>query len=509
MEIKTIAGDIARIKADAIIVNLLEGSKKLDGGLARIDQALDGAISHLIRRGEIKGKLKEATLLHSLGKLPAERVVVIGLGKKKELTLDKVRQAVAEACRLLRRKNAGNIAITPVGAGLVGITPEMAAQTIAEGALLGLYTFRQHITKKPEHGEIKRLTIVGADKAEVALLEQGSRKGRILAEAANLARDMVNEPANYETPAQMANTAAEAAKSYGLEVEVLEREQMRKLGMGALLGVAQGSEQPPKFIILRYKGGKSSDIDLLLAGKAITFDSGGISIKPSEGMGEMKGDMAGGAAVIAAMSAVAQLKPNINVTALIPATENLPSGRAVKPGDVLTAMNGKTIEIISTDAEGRMILADALSYASTLKAKRIVDVATLTGACMVALGKICSGAFANNQELANAVVTAGNEAGERIWQMPMFEEYKEQNKSDVADIKNAGGRYGGAITAAQFLAEFAGDTPWVHLDIAGTNMTDKEQGYLVKGATGVPVRTLVNLVLALATPPKNKRRTRR
>ena len=509
MEIKTIAGDIARIKADAIIVNLLEGSKKLDGGLARIDQALDGAISHLIRRGEIKGKLKEATLLHSLGKLPAERVVVIGLGKKKELTLDKVRQAVAEACRLLRRKNAGNIAITPVGAGLVGISPETAAQTIAEGALLGLYTFRQHITKKPEHGEIKRLTIVGADKAEVALLEQGSRKGRILAEAANLARDMVNEPANYETPAQMADTAAEAAKSYGLEVEVLEREQMQELGMGALLGVAQGSEQPPKFIILRYKGGKSSDIDLLLAGKAITFDSGGISIKPSEGMGEMKGDMAGGAAVIAAMSAVAQLKPNINVTALIPATENLPSGRAVKPGDVLTAMNGKTIEIISTDAEGRMILADALSYASTLKAKRIVDVATLTGACMVALGKICSGAFANNQELANAVVTAGNEAGERIWQMPMFEEYKEQNKSDVADIKNAGGRYGGAITAAQFLAEFAGDTPWVHLDIAGTNMTDKEQGYLVKGATGVPVRTLVNLVLALATPPKNKRRTRR
>ena len=284
---------------------------------------------------------------------------------------------------------------------------------------------------------------------------------------------------------------------------------MQELGMGALLGVAQGSQQPPKFIIIKYRGGDSNDIDLLLAGKAITFDSGGISIKPSEGMGEMKGDMAGGAAVIAAMGAIAQLKPGINVTAFIPAAENLPGGRAAKPGDVLTAMNGKTIEIISTDAEGRLILADALSYANTLKARRIVDVATLTGACMVALGKICSGAFANNQELANAVVAAGNETGERIWQMPMFEEYKEQNKSDVADIKNAGGRYGGAITAAQFLAEFAGDTPWVHMDIAGTNMTDKEQGYLVKGATGVPVRTLVNLVLSLAAPPKNKRRTRR
>jgi leucyl aminopeptidase len=209
------------------------------------------------------------------------------------------------------------------------------------------------------------------------------------------------------------------------------------------------------------------------------------------------------------MVAVAQLKPNINVTALVPAAENLPGGRAAKPGDVLTAMNGKTIEIISTDAEGRMILADALSYATTLKAKRVVDVATLTGACMVALGTVCSGAFANNQELANVVIAAGNEVGERIWQLPMFEEYKEQNKSDVADIKNVGGRYAGAITAAQFLAEFAGDTPWVHLDIAGTNMTDKEQGYLVKGATGVPVRTLVNLVLSLAAPPKNKRRTRR
>jgi len=509
VEIKTITGDIARIKADAIIVNLLEGSKKPDGGLARIDQALDGAISRLIRRGEINGKLKEATLLHSLGKLPAEMVVVIGLGKKKELTQDKVRQVLAEACRLLRRKNAGNIAVTPVGAGLAGITPEMAAQAITEGALLGLYTFRRHITRKPDYDEIKRLTIVGANKAEVALLEQGCRKGRILAEAANLARDMVNEPANYETPTNMAEMAAEIARSYGLEVEVLEREQMQELGMGALLGVAQGSEQPPKFIILRYKGGKSSDVDLLLAGKAITFDSGGISIKPPEGMGEMKGDMAGGAAVIAAMGAVAQLKPKINVTAVVPATENLPGGRAAKPGDVLTAMNGKTIEIISTDAEGRMILADALSYANTLKARRIVDVATLTGACMVALGKICSGAFANNQELANAAIAAGNETGERIWQMPMFEEYKEQNKSDVADIKNAGGRYGGAITAAQFLAEFAGDTPWVHMDIAGTNMTDKEQGYLVKGATGVPVRTLVNLVLSLATQPKNKRRTKR
>ncbi|MCK5433714.1 MAG: leucyl aminopeptidase, partial [Dehalococcoidales bacterium] len=263
-------------------------------------------------------------------------------------------------------------------------------------------------------------------------------------------------------------------------------------------GVAQGSRQPPKFIVLHYRGGASNEINVALVGKGITFDSGGISIKPSEGMAEMKGDMAGGAAVMAAIGALAQLKPKVNVVAIIPATENLPSENALKPGDILTAMNGKTIEIISTDAEGRLILADALGYARKIGAKSVVDVATLTGACHVALGDICSGAFGNNQELVDRVIAAGAEAGELIWQMPMYDEYKEQIKSDAADIKNVGGKYGGAISAAQFIAEFAGDTPWVHLDIAGTSMSEKERAYLVKGATGVPVRTLVNLVLSLA-----------
>jgi leucyl aminopeptidase len=319
-----------------------------------------------------------------------------------------------------------------------------------------------------------------------------------LAEATNLARDMVNEPANYMTPGDMAGMAAELAESYGLKLKVLERKQMQELGMGALLGVAEGSRQPPKFIILRYRGGDSAEADMVLAGKGVTFDSGGISIKPSRKMDEMKGDMAGGAAVMAAMSAIAQIKPRVNVTALIPATENLPSGSALKPGDIVTAINGKTIEIISTDAEGRLILADALGYAEKLGAKVIIDVATLTGACQVALGDVVTGAFGNNQGLVDKVIAAGAEAGELIWQMPMYDQYKEQNKSDVADIKNVGGRYAGAITAAQFLAEFVGDTPWVHLDIAGTSMSTKERAYLVKGATGVAVRTLVNLVLALA-----------
>ena len=499
MEIKVTAGDITKIKAGAIIVNFFEGMTHPDGDLATIDKALDGAISQLISQGEIKGKLSEVTIVHSLGKLPAARVVIAGLGKPSELSRDKVRGVVAETCRLLRQKGIDSMATIAQGAGVAGISVEGAAQTVTEGALLGSYSFRKHMTKEAEYGEIKELTIVDADETKLPGLERGCNLGRILAEATNLARDMANEPANYMTPGQMAETAKQLAEAYGLELSVLESEQMQELGMEALLGVARGSLEPPKFITLNYRGGDSDEIDVALVGKGVTFDSGGISIKPSEKLEEMKGDMAGGAAVMAAISAIAQLKPKINVIAIIPATENLPSGKALKPGDILTAMGGKTIEIISTDAEGRLILADALGYAKKLGAKHIVDVATLTGAMVVALGNIYSGAFGNNQELIDRVITAGAEAGELIWQMPMHEEYKEQNKSDVADIKNVGGRYGGAITAAQFIAEFAGDTPWVHLDIAGTSLSEKERGYLVKGATGVPVRTLVNVVLSLAT----------
>ncbi len=498
MEIKAITGDIANIEAGAIIVNYFQGQKRPDGDTAAVDKALNGAISQLIKQGDIKGKLNEITLLHSLGKLPATRVVVTGLGKKKELSINKVRGAAAETCRWLRQKNVSSVASVAQGTGINGISQESAAQAVTEGALLGLYAFRRYITKKEnDFGEVKEFLIVCREK-ENPLFEQAITRGRILAESANWARDMVNEPANYMTPSQMAEAARQLAKSYGLKAEVLEREQMSAAGMGALLGVAQGSQQPPKFIILSYKGSDSDEVDVALVGKGITFDSGGISIKPSEGMAEMKGDMAGGAAVMATLIALAQLKPKINVTALVPATENLPSGTALKPGDILTAMNGKTIEVVNTDAEGRLILADALSYARKLDAKLIIDVATLTGACRVALGTVCTGAFSNNQELADKVIAAGNEAGELIWQLPMYDEYKEQLKSDVADIKNIGNRYGGAITAAKFLAEFIDNTPWVHLDIAGTSESDKEKGYLVKGATAVPVRTLANLVLSLS-----------
>jgi len=498
VEIEVVIGDIAGIKADAIIVNYFEGTERLGGDIATIDKALGGVISQLISRGEIKGKLNEVNVIHTLGKLPAARVVVTGLGKKQGLSQDKIRGAVAETCRLLRQKRADSIATVAQGAGVAGISLEGAAQVVTEGVLLGTYSFRKHITKEAEFGDIKQLLIVNSDGDKLPVLEQGCYRGRILAEATNLARDMVNEPANYMTPSHMAEAAKSLAETYGLEFSVLERRQMEELGMGALLGVAQGSRQPPKLIVLHYGGSGTTEIDVALVGKGITFDSGGISIKPSEGMGEMKGDMAGGAAVMAAISAIARLKPKVNVIAVIPAAENLPSENALKPGDILTAMNGRTIEIISTDAEGRLILADALGYAKKLGAKLMVDVATLTGSCWVALGNIYSGAFGNNQELVDKVITAGAEAGELIWQMPMHEGYEEQIKSDVADIKNVGSKYGGAITAAQFLAEFVGDTPWVHLDIAGKELSEKERAYLVKGATGVSVRTLVNLALSLA-----------
>ncbi len=496
MEIKAVTGNLINIKAGAIIVNHFEGTKNPEGDAAAVDKALDGAISRLIKEGDIKGKLNEVTLLHSPGKLPANRVVVVGLGKKKELNINKVRGAVAETCRYLRGKNVTSVVTGLQGAGIYGIKTEDSAQAVTEGALLGLYTFRRYITKKEDKiGEIKDLKIIGKPKAT---LTKAITMGRIMAEAANWARDMVNEPGNFMTPTQMAEAARELAEKYGLNLEIFDKEKMAELGMGGLLGVSQGSQQPPKFIILQYKGSDSDKVDLALVGKGITFDSGGISIKPSESMADMKGDMAGGASVMATLIALARLKPVINVTALVPATENLPSGTALKPGDIIKAMNGKTIEVLNTDAEGRLILADALSYAKKLGAKAIIDVATLTGACVVALGNICTGAFSNNQRFTRKVVAAGNEAGELIWQLPMYEEYREQLKSDIADIKNIGGRWGGAITAAKFLSEFIDDTPWVHLDIAGPYDTDKEKGYLVKGATGVPVRTLVNTVLALA-----------
>jgi len=496
LEIKVIVGDIAQIEADAIVVNLFEGVEQPGGATAAVDKALSGAISSLIGRSEIKGKFGEVSIIHTLGKLPARIVAIAGLGKRQDFNVDKIRGVAGEFCRALRKLNCPKIATILHGAGIGDIELEASVEAIAEGALLGLYSFTKY--KKPEYEDIEEMLIVVREREKVPILESAIGKGKTVALATNLARNMVNEPANYMTPSQMAEAAKEIASKYNLELKVFDREDMEVMGMGALLGVAKGSNQPPKLITLTYKGDEHSGKALGFLGKGITFDSGGISIKASEGMDEMKDDMAGAAAAMTALGAIAQLKPKINVTAVIPATENLPSGTALKPGDVLKAMNGKTIEVISTDAEGRLILADALSYAVKQGLSPLIDLATLTGACRVALGTLYSGLFGNDQELVDKVLKAAERTGERMWQMPMPEEYKEHNKSEIANVKNTGNRYGGAITAALFLAEFVANIPWVHVDIAGTAFSTKESGYIVKGATGVGVRTLVELALSEA-----------
>ena len=325
-------------------------------------------------------------------------------------------------------------------------------------------------------------------------MAEAVRRGSALAEATNFARDLVNEPPNILTPTELANRSAAMSSQFGLECEILDRPQMQELGMGGLLAVSQGSAEPPKFIILRYRGAtKSTAKGMALVGKGITFDTGGISLKPAERMDEMKGDMAGAAAVIGAMQAIASLKPDVNVTALVSTTENMPSGTSYRPGDILRIMNGKTIEIVNTDAEGRLVLADALSYAAKEGLSPIIDVATLTGAVVVALGNTMAGLFSNDSVLTEEIVAAGKAVGEKFWSMPMDEEYGEQIKSEIADIKQTGGRAAGSVTAAKILEHFVGDAKWAHLDIAGTSYVDSKKPHQEKGATGMAVRTLAEL----------------
>ena len=478
---------------------MFEGVTAPSGATGALDSALGGAISGLIADGEISGKRGELTVIHTLGRIAPKRVMVAGLGKREAFTLDGARDVAAESARRLEGIGVKSAATIAHGAGIGGLDGRDCAQAIAEGAVMGLYRFDKYKSNADGGGSLDELAIVEYDADKVAALQGGVDEGVIIGEAVNLCRDMANEPANGMTPSDMAERALAVAEECGMGIEVFERARMRELGMGALLGVAQGSEEPPKFIILRYEGDAANpDNNIGLLGKGITFDSGGLDIKSAAGMSTMKGDMAGGAAVIAAMRAIGQLRPRINVTGIVAATENMPSGTAQRPGDVVRAMNGKTIEIDNTDAEGRLVLADAMAYARSVGLRRLVDVATLTGAVSVALGDKCMGAFGNDEAFTGAVAAAGNAVGERAWPMPMFDEYKAQYKSDIADIKNTGGRGGGAIIGALIIGEFNDGAPWTHLDIAGVARARATKGSVVKGATGVPVRTLVRLAQDLA-----------
>lgn len=499
LDVRVTAGDIARFEADVIVVNLFEGVTSPAGATGAVDRALDGAISKLIALGDIRGKAGELTTLHTFGTLPAPRVLVAGLGKAADFDVDAVRNLSANVIRAVRRTGITKVATIVHGAGIAGLDPEACAQAIAEGAVLGAYRFTKHkgagAEKDDERPEIATLSIVEVDQARVDSLAQAAVRGVVLADATNFARDLANEPSNHLTPTDLAGRAQAMAEAAGLEFEVLERADMERKGMGSLLSVAKGSHEPPKLVRISYRGRGGDGYDLALVGKGITFDTGGISIKPAANMEAMKADMTGAATVIAALRAIAALKPAINVVAVAPCTENMPGGGATKPGDVVTAMNGRTIEVINTDAEGRLVLADAICYARELGAANIVDVATLTGAVTTALGDVCYGVMTNNDGLAAKVEAAATAAGEKTWRFPMFKEYNDLLKSDVADARNVGTRGAGTIAGAKFLEPFAADTPWVHLDIAGVDMSDKDKGWITKGASGQSVRALVNLAL--------------
>lgn len=498
MDVRVAQGDITQWEADVVVVNLFEGVTAPGGATGAMDTALGGMISSLIAQGDIKGTSGELTLIHTFGKVPATRVAVAGLGKSKDFDLDAVRNLSANLARALRRPGIKSIATIAHGAGVGGLDPAGSAQTIAEGAVMGAYRFTRHKGnngKEEEKPEIDSLTIVEADAGAVGVLDEGAARGVIHGEATNFVRDLANEPSNHLTPTDLAERAGAMAAEAGLEFRVYEREEMAAKGMGSLLSVAKGSAEPPKMLQIAYRGRGGDGFDVALVGKGITFDTGGISIKPAAGMEAMKADMTGAASVIGAMKAIAALKPARNIIAIAPCAENMPGGNATKPGDVVTAMNGKTIEILNTDAEGRLVLADALCLARELGAAKIVDVATLTGAVTIALGDVCFGVMTNNDAFGGEVEAAATKAGEKTWRLPMFKEYDDMVKSDVADIKNSGGRGAGTIFGAKFLEHFVEDTPWVHLDIAGVDMADKDKGWITKGASGYSVRTLINVAL--------------
>jgi len=498
MKINIENSDLLKQKCDALVVNLFEGVKTPGGATGAVDKALGGLITKLIASKEITGKQGEVTVIHTLSKIPAEHVLVAGLGKKEGFDEDGIRTAAASVVRAAKKIKAKKVVTIVHGAGEGGIPAYKACKALVEASLVAEYEFEGYKTgKKDSAFKIEEKVIVDNDKKKVAEFQKAASISAVICEAVNKTRDLVNIPSNKLTPSIFAKTAQKIAFERGLEYRVLGKEQILKLGMGALWSVAKGSREEPKVVVLKYFGAaKTKPFSLCLIGKGITFDSGGISLKPSKRMHEMKGDMAGAAAVLCAMEAASKLKIKKNILAIIPLTENMPGGMATKPGDVVESLSGKTIEIINTDAEGRMILADAVTYAKKLGAKKILDFATLTGACIVALGDAASGVLGNDRAFVDEVIRAGGLSGEKLWQLPLYKEYEEYLKSDIADIKNASdlGKAGTA-SGATFVKKFVEDTPWVHVDIAGTADLDRSFRHYDKGPSGAGVFTMLNYLL--------------
>jgi leucyl aminopeptidase len=496
MQINLDTKPFASLETDALVTYLFEDSAPVQGLIAELDKLAGGLLTRLAKSGELTGKNLEFTLVHAPAGLKAARLLLVGAGKREQANPATLRKVAGAALRYLKARGVHKLAFLVRENDLTAD----AAQATTEGALTADFETDKYKTDKKNDKSIESLTVSGYADTEKSATEKGIARGRTIADAQNFARDLVNEPSNKLTPRILADKAEAMAKEAGLAVEVLDEKKIADLKMGALLSVAQGSVEPPRMIVITYAPAnpKPGAPVIGLVGKAVTFDTGGISIKPSDGMEKMKYDMAGGATMIGVMRALATLKPNVKVICVVPATENMPGGKAQKPGDIQTAMSGKTIEVLNTDAEGRLILADGIHYAKQLGATHLVDAATLTGAVVVALANVNVGVFGSDQAWTDKLLASAKAAGEKMWQLPTDDEYREFIKGSFADIQNiSSGKGGGAITGAMFLKEFSGDTPWIHLDIAGTAWNDDAKPWLAKGPTGVALRTLVHLVTSL------------
>ena len=494
MEIQLETQPYPSIQADALITYVFDKEDKFDGVLGEIDRAMDGHLRALAESGELTAKPLETVLVHFPAGMAAKRLLIIGAGKPDKFDVGAdLRKIAGTAVRFLKPRGAKKVAFL----AREGERSAAAAQAVVEGLLAADFESDKYRTDKKNRA-IESVALAGFDAG--SSLTAGIEHGRVIGESLNFARDLINEPSNKLTPRMLAARAEAMAKEAGLGIEILDERKIAELKMGALIGVAQGSVEPPRVIVVRYTPAnpRPGAPVLGLVGKAVTFDTGGISIKPAANMEKMKYDMGGGATMLGAMRALAALKPSVPVIAVIPATENMPGGRAQKPGDVQTAMSGKTIEVINTDAEGRLILADAVFYARKLGATHLIDAATLTGAIEVALSNVHVGAFGTPREYLDKFLVSAKAAGEKMWPMPIDDEYEEMIKSNIADIRNTGsGKGGGASTGAWFIKEFVDDTPWVHLDIASTCWVDEGRPWLAKGPTGIAIRSIVDFAMKM------------
>ncbi len=486
---------LEKIPCDVLIVSIFKGSKNYRHEVTSLNKALDSLLTRVMKEEDFQAKKGSTLIIRTNGLVSAKKIILVGLGERKDFGPEILRKACASAIRCALKENAKTVSTILHGLDTDKIDAKFTAQIVSEVSQLAVYKFDKYKSKEKDEPkkEIQTLIISEQNKTLEKQIEAGIKRGSIVARAQKLARDLVTEPAIVSTPTKLANVARQVASENNLKIKVLDRDDCKKLGMGAFLAVAQGSEEPPKFIEIKYTPKGKPKKHIAIVGKGVTFDSGGLSLKPANSMETMKDDMSGAAAVIATMSTMRELQPDVAVTMIVAATENMPSGTAYRPGDVIRAMNGKTMEILNTDAEGRVTLADAMSYVVKQKPDEIIDLATLTGACVVALGDTSNGVMTNNQKLADKIIKAGNEAGERMWQLPLYDEDREKLKSDIADMINTGSKgKSGAQNGAVFIEKFVDKIPWVHIDIAGPSWLDKEDAYGPKGPTGVGVRTLIN-----------------